>query len=214
MRLFISWLAVCAVAIIAVTVSYQWLDRPIALAMHGGIVKQGSGWWSLMTRIPNPLVPLAGMAVVILAIQVVRGRALSRPQAAAFIAGCATVITEVLKEQLKFLFGRTWPETWPGGNPSFIRDGVYGFHFFHGGAGYNAFPSGHMATACAVLTVLWVFYPRVRPLCLLGGVAVGGALVIGNYHFLSDVIAGAFLGASIGVLAVAAWRAGHKGLLR
>lgn len=150
MRFIFSWIVSFVAAAIAVAVSYQWLDRPIALAMHGGLVQQGHGWWTLMTRIPNPLVPLATLVVIGLGVQVVRGRAVSKVQIAAFLAGCATVATEAIKEQLKFLFGRTWPETWSGNNPSFVRDGVYGFHFFHVGPDYNAFPSGHMATTCAM----------------------------------------------------------------
>jgi membrane-associated phospholipid phosphatase len=121
------------------------------------------------------------------------------------ICSLSVLITEAAKEQLKFLFGRTWPESWTGNNPSFIRDGVYGFHFMHGGAGYNSFPSGHMATSCAVLAVVWLWYPRFRGLCIVAGLAIGAGLVGGNYHFLSDVLAGAFLGASIGLMVAMIW---------
>ncbi len=74
------------------------------------------------------------------------------------------------------MFGRTWPETWIDNNPSFIRDGAYGFHWFHGGGGYKSFPSGHMAATCAVLAVLWICYPRFKPLYLLAGLAVAAGL--------------------------------------
>jgi len=36
---------------------------------------------------------------------------------------------------------------------------------------------------------------------------MGGALILGNYHFLSDVIAGAFVGSSTAMLMVAIWEA-------
>ena len=55
------------------------------------------------------------------------------------------------------MFGRTWPETWTHNNPSLIHDGAYGFNWFHGGPGYELFPSGHMAAICAVISVLWNF---------------------------------------------------------
>ena len=113
----------------------------------------------------------------------------------------------MIKDQLKFIFGRTWPETWVQDNPSFIRDGVYGFHFMHGGGGYQSFPSGHMAATCAVISVLWVWYPRSRWLGAFAAIAVGAGLVGANYHFLSDVIAGAFVGISTGWLANAIWNA-------
>jgi hypothetical protein len=43
------------------------------------------------------------------------------------------VVAEVAKNQLKYDFGRTWPETWVNNNPSLIGNGAYGFNFFHGG---------------------------------------------------------------------------------
>jgi membrane-associated phospholipid phosphatase len=39
----------------------------------------------------------------------------------------------------------------------------------------------------------------------MAGIAVGVGLIGANYHFLSDVIAGAFIGISIGWMAVAIW---------
>ena len=93
-----------------------------------------------------------------------------------------------------------------GNNPSFIRDGVYGFNFLQGGGAYQSFPSGHMAAACAVLSVLWIYYPRLKWLWMVGGLAVGAGLVGGNFHFLSDVIAGGFLGISAGWLVSSIWK--------
>jgi membrane-associated phospholipid phosphatase len=75
----------------------------------------------------------------------------------------------------------------------------------HGGAAYQSFPSGHMAATCAVVSVLWIWYPRLRWLVTIAGIAVGVGLIGANYHFLSDVIAGAFIGISIGWMAVAIW---------
>jgi membrane-associated phospholipid phosphatase len=63
-----------------------------------------------------------------------------------------------------------------------------------------------MAATCAVISVIWFWYPRWRWLCALAAVAVGFGLVGANYHFLSDVIAGAFLGISVGWTASAIWK--------
>jgi membrane-associated phospholipid phosphatase len=154
---------------------------------------------------PYPLIPFAIIAFVVLGMRALIGRSLLPYQAATLVCSLSVLITEAAKEQLKFLFGRTWPESWASNNPSFIRDGVYGFHFMHGGGGYNSFPSGHMATSCAVLAVVWLWYPRFRQLCMVAGLAVGAGLVGANYHFLSDVVAGAFLGASVGLMATGIW---------
>jgi membrane-associated phospholipid phosphatase len=117
-------------------------------------------------------------------------------------------IVEGLKTYLKSAFGRTWPESWMGFHISFIRDGAYGFNPFHGGPAYTAFPSGHIAAVCAIVSVLWVCYPKFRPLYVLFVLLTAIALVVSNFHFVSDVIAGIFLGISVGWITTAMWRAG------
>jgi len=62
---------------------------------------------------------------------------------------------------LKFLFGRTWPL-------GLFRRHVYGFFPFHTGPQYASFPSGHTAAVCAVLSILWIWYPRFRPAYVAG----------------------------------------------
>jgi membrane-associated phospholipid phosphatase len=126
------------------------------------------------------------------------------------LSGASLAVATVLKDELKFAFGRTWPETWIRNNPSFIRDGVYEFFPFHGGPGYTSFPSGHAATICTVMTVLWICYPRWRPLYGLCMLAVAVGLVGANFHFLSDVIAGSYLGISAGWLGVTLWEIGDR----
>jgi membrane-associated phospholipid phosphatase len=127
-------------------------------------------------------------------------------------AATLAVAVEV-KEQLKYAFGRTWPETWVRNNPSFIKDGVYGFFPFSGGPAYSSFPSGHTTAIAAVISVLWICYPRYRVLYALCVLAVGVGLVGANFHFLSDVIAGGFLGVTTGWLAVSIWERGQHKLL-
>ena len=111
-------------------------------------------------------------------------------------------VTAVLKNQFKFVFGRTWPETWTNNNPSLIRDGVHNFNPFHGGSGFESFPSGHMAAMCVTATILWLCYPRFKVAYALCTAVVAIGLIGANYHFLSDIIAGGFLGASVGFIAV------------
>ena len=64
-----------------------------------------------------------------------------------------------------------------------------------------------MAAACTVLSVVCIRYPRSRPICLVAGLLVGMVLVGLNYHFFSDVIAGGFVGLSIGWIATVIWDA-------
>jgi membrane-associated phospholipid phosphatase len=98
--------------------------------------------------------------------------------------------------------GRPWPDSWRGNEPSLIRNGDYKFHWFNGGDAYSSFPSGHMAAAVAVLSVLWIYYPRLRPLCLAAAVLLAIALIGSNFHFAGDVLAGGFVGMTVGWMTV------------
>jgi membrane-associated phospholipid phosphatase len=108
---------------------------------------------------------------------------------------CVTLIVAyAVKEFVKYACGRTWPETWVANNPSWIKDGDFSFHPFHGKEGWASFPSGHTTMICAFATFLW---QRARPLRWVGvGLAV--LVVIGllgcDYHYVGDMLAGAFLG--------------------
>ena len=154
-----------------------------------------------MSYISNPLIPISVVVFVILGFLAFIGRPFSKRETAAFLCSISIIVAATIKDELKFVFGRTWPDTWTNDNPSFLRDGVYGFNFMHGGTTYQSFPSGHMAAVCAAAAVLWILYPRLRWVWLLAALTVGTLLVVGNYHFLSDVIAGAFVGISTGSFA-------------
>jgi membrane-associated phospholipid phosphatase len=153
-----------------------------------------------VTYFPNPLILIATITFLAFGIRGLAGRPLSKMQTAILLCSASLIIAETIKSELKFVFGRTWPETWRQNNPSFIHDGVYGFNWFHGGDAYQSFPSGHITAICAVASVLWIYYPRLRPIYLIVTLAVLVGLVGNNYHFLSDTIAGTFVGASTGLM--------------
>lgn len=199
------WLLALLLTAGAVVVCYLWLDRPIALLAHALGAHRVT--FARFTHIPEPLIPLAAIAFVALGLWVLAGRPLSKPAEAGVCCSISLIVGETVKSGLKFVFGRLWPETWIENNPSFIHDGAYGFNPFHGGAGYGSFPSGHTAATCALFAVLWIFYPKLRPLYALSVLAVAVGLIGANYHFLGDVIAGGFVGTSIGWMTVALWRA-------
>jgi membrane-associated phospholipid phosphatase len=207
MRSIFIWLTTLLGTAGAVAVGYLWLDRPIALWTHDHFSGANRGILRQLGHIPDPLIPLAVIAFLLLGLWTLIGRSFSRRQEAIFVCSIAVMVAEMIKDVLKFIFGRTWPESWMQNNPSFIHGGSYGFHFMHGGGAYQSFPSGHMGASCAVLAVLWIWYPGLRWLYVFAGLAVGAGLVVADYHFLSDVIAGAFVGISTGWMAVAIWKA-------
>jgi PAP2 superfamily len=135
------------------------------------------------------------------------GRRFSKLEVAITMCAISTLATTVIKDQLKFAFGRTWPDTWGPGIVSLVRDNVYGFHFFQSGKSFESFPSGHAAVAAAVLSVIWILFPSLRRICAMSMVAVDIGLVALNLHFVSDVVAGSFIGISTGLFTIALCRA-------
>lgn len=205
MRTIGTWGASLAGTAAAGTAAYLWLDRPLAQFAYAYHAYQGS--FAKLTYIPEPLAPLACIVFFAVGLWVLSGRPLSHAGIVSALSSISVLVTEITKSQLKYVFGRTWPETFVQNNPSFIRDGAYGFNFFHGGGGYASFPSGHTAAICALVSVLWIMLPKGRPLYVLVVAAVVVGLIGADYHFLSDMIAGGFLGTSIGWMTVALWRA-------
>jgi membrane-associated phospholipid phosphatase len=187
-------LAVCAML---VTVGYLFVDRPIAIAVHEHDVARFAvlKWLTYPPPILQAYVPLV---LAYLMVRRARGP-FGRWERALLAAGVGMVLADQFRESLAYVFGRYWPETWIDNNPSLIGEGAYGFHPFHGGTAYGSFPSGHTARTLAIAAVIWIIYPRWRWAAVLASLAVVAGLLGMNYHFVSDVIAGGFVGAIVGV---------------
>jgi len=183
--------------LLAITLSICWLDRPLSTWSHDHLHGVAGLVWLTWIAEPIPLIAMLGLVGVggatLLGYQLgPRGRLL--------LALCLAALVAIeLKELLKFAAGRTWPETWINGNPSWIGNQEFGFSPFHGGPGWASFPSGHTTSITAVAAVLWQGIPRWRWLwaTLVGLVALG--LLGADYHWLSDVLGGVYLGAVIGL---------------
>lgn len=202
------WIVSLAGVVLASIISFQWLDRPVALFFHGTVARPET--FAKLTYAPDPMVPLAVTVFVVLGLMNLSGRALSRLENCALLCSLSLIVAELTKIQLKLVFGRTWPATFRDNNPSFLHDGVYGFNFFRGGHAYASFPSGHTAVTCAVISVLWIYYPKWRWLYVLAVLAVAIGLIGANYHFVSDVIAGGFVGISSGWMLTSLWKAHER----
>lgn len=111
-----------------------------------------------------------------------------------FTALISQFFSSKLTNLLKIVFGRYWTETFTHGNLSLIKNKTYGFDFFHGDLEHASFPSGHTTVIFAVMTVLWIMYPRWRPFAIFWCSIVILGLLGCNFHFPSDILAGAFIG--------------------
>ena len=66
-----------------------------------------------------------------------------------------------------------------------------------------SFPSGHTITAFAVTAALAGFYQGMLPGLLFCAISIAASRVVLGMHFLSDVLAGAALGVTLGAVAAA-----------
>jgi membrane-associated phospholipid phosphatase len=199
------WCAGFLSTILAVVISVTWLDKPIAYFAHDVFGQSGTlGFVSEFTGTPSFFSPLATFILVIFIVRRLAFRPFGEFDIVLIVCDFSIVLAKLIVPPLKFVFGRTWPLYH---HPSLIGDGVYGFNFFHAGPAFESFPSGHMTSIFALVVVLWICYPRFWPTYVACMAAMGGALIAGNYHFLSDVIAGGFVGSSAAMLMVSIWEA-------
>jgi len=181
------------VTVLLVGISHGFLDERIARAVYR-LLRSDPLLSHYTSNIPDLLLPavlvLSSAMWIAYLRQVRRG---SRDDRSRFflLAGTALPLAYVTKWILKHVFGRLNARIWLE-NPSDLS-----FHWFHGGGGYSGFPSGHMAVFTTLAAACWFFLPRYRVACLSGVFALGVALIATDYHFLSDVIAGGYLGYAI-----------------
>jgi len=191
-----NWCIALAITAAGIIASDLWLDQPIAFFVHRNVADKTFFVW--LQRLPVAFLLLSLLVFVWCGFCALTNRIFSRVQSVGLACSLSFVTANFINNQLKYAFGRTWPETWIQNNPSLIQSGVFGFNPFHGGPGFASFPSGHVAAVCAVITVLWWSYPNLRPIYAACVATVAVGLIGANYHFLSDIIAGIFVGISVG----------------
>ena len=199
-----KWCAALLICGACIAISYFFIDRPFAYYAHdelGGY----RATFDLVGRLPKVLGPLVVGCTLVFGVRAVMGRPSTEIQTAIVLSALSLALSAILEIWLKFAFGRTWPETWVQNNPSLIRDGVYNFNPFHGGPGFAAFPSGHMVAISAITSAFWFLRPRLRWICAICIATVFIGQLGANYHFVSDLIAGGFVGFSVGLMIIRLW---------
>jgi membrane-associated phospholipid phosphatase len=75
-----------------------------------------------------------------------------------------------------------------------MAGGPQGFRWWGPRADYWSFPSGHSVTLAALAFALCVLYPRGRVAWIGAALLVGLSRIMLDEHYLSDVIAGFYIG--------------------
>lgn len=198
-RVWLAPLLAALSAVLLVGLAIAFADRPIADFSYAHLHKPAFA--KLLTKLAELPDPLALIVLIFVGVKRLTAGMLSRGERIAAAAGLATVLATIAVLLLKIAFGRLWPETWVlPPNPSWIGSHSFGFVPFHGGKGYESFPSGHTTRVTAPFAVLWHRLPRYRLLWVLPTLAVMLGLLACDFHWLSDCIAGIYLGVASAAL--------------
>jgi undecaprenyl-diphosphatase len=174
-------------------VSILWLDRPVAAFFHDN----GEPWrpaCELIQRLGFGTPYLVLFAVTFAGLRWGGNLPPLRPWAAPMRAAAAVpaflfaavAVSGLTVDLLKVIFGRARPKL-------LFAAGTYDFSWLGLGADHWSFPSGHAATAAALMTALWCLWPRhVLFYVILAAIVAASRVAIGA-HYLSDVMMGAFV---------------------
>ncbi len=176
--------------ILAVLISVRFLDARIALAAME-LLKLSDLLQVSVSNIPDILFLLVcfGSGLFWSNYFIHKRRGTIDEQARfSLLAGSVIPLAYFLKWFFKYVFGRTNTRIW------LANRGSDCFHWFNHSAEYSSFPSGHMAVFTAFFAAVWLCYPRYRSISFWLMLILAVALIVTDYHFLSDVIAGAYLG--------------------
>ncbi len=197
----IAWFwAATAAAAVLVGVTVVWLDRPVAIwfQAHGDETMNlfrrlslpgDSVWYLVGGGIGAPLAYVLSRRYVAPA----RDRLLMLASRFAFLF-LAVAATGIAVDLLKILVGRSRPR-------HLFQDGLMTMAPGSLSSSWWSFPSGHSTTVGTVAMVLVLLFPRFAWAWIALALAVALGRVGATAHFISDTIAGLWLGA-IGALVV------------
>ncbi len=186
------WLWLAAVAAIE-AIAIVWLDRPLATALR----EDGTALHPVFRAIDRLGLGYPYLILFGLAYAAMRWSAMLpplRPWAAALRASArvpaflfaAVAVSGLIVDLLKVAFGRTRPKL-------LFADGIYDFSWIGLRADHWSFPSGHAATAAALMTALWCLWPRPIALYVAIAALVATSRVVIGAHYLSDTVMGGFV---------------------
>src|SRR3954471_9337122 len=182
------WGVLWAVTSAVIYVCVVAIDHPLALLIRERT--EPTIVATLLGRLPEAI---AGTAIVGAAALGMGRTLIGQLQGiwrSAFLACIGVCVALALKSELKLLFGRVPPDTWFWHQSGPLRN----FHLFYAGS----FPSGHMAVLGVLTAFVWAWPAPVRLVWLSACLAIGGALIVVEAHFVGDLIAGALLGITVG----------------
>jgi lipid A 4'-phosphatase len=179
--------------VITFFIAYRWIDIPLAAALQN-IDPVTHGIFGAITRLGEGAVYLVPLSVLLVWAWLKRERLWTLRAAFVFIA---LAVPGIVADIVKPVFGRARPVL-------LFRENLFGFTWGNPHANAWSFPSGHSVTIAALAVALYAIYPPAWPAYALLALTVMASRIILDQHYLSDVIAGFYLGFAFAVAFVAA----------
>lgn len=166
-----------------------YVDRAVSTIIRDSLFN--SHWSQITSALPDLLLLL----VVILSLVAYLGQLYRKKRLLldvytrllGFIA-LALPVSYIVKMALKYACGRVETRFWLQ-NPH-----LYEFRWFHGDPGFSGFPSGHMVVLTTLLVATGRYLPVYKQFCYATLAVLAVLLVVTNYHFVGDIVSGAYVG--------------------
>jgi membrane-associated phospholipid phosphatase len=191
-------LLVLTLGAISVLVCIWYVDRPAAEFFNSHVRPYAVWTWLNRLLAPLAVIPAAALLFQLGAcLWLLFGRRLASWTLTLLLYSWGTIWAIAAELVFKQILGRGSPD------PTYLVNHLYAFRFLHPGEGWRSFPSGTATIALTIVAITHLRFPRWRLIVsILAGLACIGVTVT-NGHWVSDVIAGMFLGAFIGWMTVA-----------
>lgn len=193
------------IVVAACVILILFVDLPLAIWLNGGAWVALDPLFKLIGELGRPE-GFVGAAILLALLAAVsawrlerRGRAAEAAWWRWIVRHCyllfATLLsTTAVLHLLKQVVGRVRPRVW-------FSEGHYGLEHPFAGFPADSFPSGHTQVAFAVAVVLALAAPRWALVVYLLAALVGLSRIVNEMHYLSDVVAAAFLSIAAALVA-------------
>ncbi len=138
--------------------------------------------------------PYFGISIIVLILGTVAGRLRQAQKKTwdeiarwGFQSLMAFLLSGVLVQALKHIVGRKRPYAVESLSP-------HEFHFLTTNYEFHSFPSGHSQVMFAAATMLWLIWPKGGFIWFLAATLIAATRIVTLNHWMSDVLAGAYVG--------------------
>lgn len=204
----VGFIAFIVVSLALISVSYYYVDRPVALWLHKFEKSAVTGFFRTITDLGSAAVMLAlpflaAALLWLIAFVVrdpVRAKAVARAAGQAFFVFCCVALPAAIGLVAKILIGRARPRI-------LFDGGVYGFTPVNFNYDWHSMPSGHSLAAAGFAAGLALVLPLPAfPVIAFFGAMIAFSRVATTAHYFGDSLAGGALAIVCAMLLKGAFR--------